>query len=133
MQEIDAIQNKSESKIISSINNDTAKNGYIVFDYREKLGYQKYPIKHKETFLKQYIQIKLGYHSIFKSKSARCLHIWFVYCRAIFPSSNGLYNTIYIPPPITPVHHQLTASVHVPNQLNPEIVSPHCISHIQWI
>ena len=40
MQEIDAIQNKRESKIISSINNDTAENGHIVFDYREKSGYR---------------------------------------------------------------------------------------------
>ena len=29
MQGIDAIQNKMESKLISSINNDTAENGYI--------------------------------------------------------------------------------------------------------
>ena len=42
MQEIDAIQNKRESKIISSINNDTSENGYIVFDYREKLGYRNF-------------------------------------------------------------------------------------------
>ena len=42
MQEIDAIQNKRESKIISSINNDTSENGYIVFDYREKSGYRNY-------------------------------------------------------------------------------------------
>ena len=42
MQEIDAIQNKRESKIISSINNDTSENGYIVFDYREKSGYRNF-------------------------------------------------------------------------------------------
>ena len=42
MQEIDAIQNKSESKIISSINNDTTENGHIVFDYREKSGYRNF-------------------------------------------------------------------------------------------
>ena len=42
MKEIDAIQNKRESKIISSINNDTSENGYIVFDYREKSGYRNY-------------------------------------------------------------------------------------------
>ena len=33
--------NKRESKLISSINNDTAENGYIVFGYREKSGYWK--------------------------------------------------------------------------------------------
>ena len=42
MQEIDAIQNKRESKIISSINNDTSENGYIVFDYCEKSGYRNF-------------------------------------------------------------------------------------------
>ena len=42
MQEIDAIQNKRESKIISSINNDTTENGHIVFDYREKSGYRNF-------------------------------------------------------------------------------------------
>ena len=42
MQEIDAIQNKSESKIICLINNDTTENGHIVFDYREKSGYRNF-------------------------------------------------------------------------------------------
>ena len=40
MQGIDVIQNKRESKFISSINNDTADNGYIVFGYHEKSGYR---------------------------------------------------------------------------------------------
>ena len=42
MQEIDAIQNKSESKIISWINNDTTEYGNIVFDDRDKSGYRDF-------------------------------------------------------------------------------------------
>ena len=42
MQGFGPIQNKSESKVISSINNDTTENGHIVFDYREKSGYRMF-------------------------------------------------------------------------------------------
>ena len=60
MQEIDAIQNKSESKVISSINNDTTENGHIVFDYREKSGYRNFDtqdwFKYNKTKLSNNIQ-----------------------------------------------------------------------------